>query len=143
MAKRKTVEIIEVETGEEAMNYMWIGFSYYLRKHTYKTVVAILLLFGSTLYIVYDHILPDKAKIQEAKPLDEPAGMKIDLSLMPNVYAAEDGTPIIFNGKVYGYEDTDIIVKKVKDKDLFLIYNTVTKKVYSVDLYTSSPNKGF
>lgn len=126
------VSLVNARNPGEAMNYIWIGFKYFLLKHTLKTVIVLMFIFGSALYIVYDHILPAKVRIEDAKPI----GQTTEFSVIPYAYSqSRNGVPIIFNGQLYGYEDTTYIVKAVKDAPVLLVYDKLSKRVSKVEFY--------
>jgi hypothetical protein len=58
---------------------------------------------------------------------------------MPTAHAqSKSGVPIIFDGKLWGYEDTDLEVKAVLGKPTLLVHNKMTHRVYEVEFYGGS-----
>lgn len=92
------------------------------------------MLFGGA-YYAYNYIVTDKVNIKDAQPLSE---NKSEISIMPQAVAGEQvGNPIIFNGKLWGYEDTTYIAKVDKLRPVILVYNKNTKEVKQVEFEVS------
>jgi hypothetical protein len=49
------IELVNAQNADEAMNFIFAGVKYFLIKHTLKTALVLLILFGSALYAVADY----------------------------------------------------------------------------------------
>ena len=95
------------------------GLLYFLKNHTKKTIIAILLICGSIVYVAFDYFNSDKIKIKTLESLTE-------ISLFPNLYA-QGKNAIIFDGKYYGESDTDYLIYKIKNTNDLIVYNKLLK----------------
>jgi len=50
------ITLTEAKNVSEAINFIIIGLKWFLINHTKKTIIALLILFGSALYVVYDYV---------------------------------------------------------------------------------------
>jgi hypothetical protein len=129
--RRKTDTLYEAQNLNEAMDYMWAGLKYFLIHHTKKTVIVVLLISGSSLYVVFDYVTSTKAKVFEAKPI----GTTMTFHVQPSAIAAPlGGEPIVINGKTYGYYDPTLEVWKEAGSDRFLVHNKVTGEIKWVEV---------
>jgi len=57
MFKKKKIDttLTEAKSADEATNYIFIGFKYFLFKKPIKTAIVILILMGGALYMVADY----------------------------------------------------------------------------------------
>jgi|WetSurMetagenome_2_1015567.scaffolds.fasta_scaffold1374007_2 hypothetical protein len=55
MKKKLDTELTEAKNASEAMNFLFMGLKWFLIKHTKKTVIALLILIGGSLYVVVDY----------------------------------------------------------------------------------------
>jgi hypothetical protein len=129
--RKKTEIIVEAQNIDEAMNYMFAGLKYFLKYHTTKTIITLLVIAGSSLYVVFDYVTTTKAKVSDAAPI----GSVITFHVQPTAMAAPmGGEPIIINNKVYGYYDPNIQVWKEVGSDRFLVYNRYTNELKWVEV---------
>jgi hypothetical protein len=61
--KKIDIELVKAQNVDEAMNFIFAGVKYFLIKHTLKTALVLLILFGSALIVVVDYY----GKTQRAK----------------------------------------------------------------------------
>ena len=138
--KKKPVidQVIEAQTANEAINYMFAGLKYFLIHHTVKTLLALLLICGSSLYVVVDYYTSQKSHVDKAEPISQ------TISIMPQAYA-DQKNPIIIDGKTYGYYNPDYEVWKEYHSDRFLVHNKVTGAIYwvSVESLSKSLNPSY
>jgi hypothetical protein len=120
-------EIKHTDDVEEAIVLIFSGLLFFLKNHTKKTIIAILLICGSIVYVAFDYFTSDKIKMERLKPLTE------EISLFPNLYA-QGKNPIIFDGKYYGEQDTDYIIYKLRYSDELIIYNKRLKYGYKIEI---------
>lgn len=135
MAKKKVdIQLTEAQTTEEAVNYIFIGFKFFLLNHTKKTLLVIFgVLLGLSMFFK-DYITTDRIKIMdEVKPIaSQPTSL---LSNPFMLYAQEKGDKFIeFDGKAYATWDQEWEIKKIKGVDAVLIFNKQTKGVRKVEL---------
>jgi hypothetical protein len=121
------------KTTKEAFNMIKRAWLFLLKRN--PAVFAPLtfwMIFGGFIFL-YNYVSADKFTIKEAKPIGQVVSPS--LSLTPQAFAEEkaDGPPIVFDGKVWGYEDVSFIVKAVSGQPVLLVYDTITKKVYEVE----------
>ena|SRR3990167_681774 len=114
-----TYTIQQTENVDEAMIMIFSGLLYFLKNHTKKTIIAILLICGSIVYVAFDYFNSDKIKIKTLESLTE-------ISLFPNLYA-QGKNAIIFDGKYYGESDTDYLIYKIKNTNDLIVYNKLLK----------------
>lgn len=130
--KRLDLKLTEAQTVDEAMNHIFIGLKWFLKNHFKKTTIVILLLAGSSLYVVYDYVTTTKAKILEAKPI----GAEIEnFSLIDIALAEETGLDsIIIDGKFYGFSDPEFGVWKMLRLPVVLVHDRTTGQVWKVEV---------
>jgi len=123
----------------EALDCIMKGLKYFLIKHPKKTVIVLLLIAGSMLYIVYDHVLPTKVRIEEAKPI----GMETSFSFSSQMFADDKptGLPIFFDSKQYGYklfgyDDTNYICKMLAGENKIIVFHKPSRTVSQIDFYS-------
>ena len=121
-----TYTIQQTENVDEAMVMIFSGLLYFLKNHTKKTIIAILLICGSIVYVAFDYFNSDKVKVKTLEPLTE-------ISLFPNLYAQGKNT-IFLDGKYYGEADTDYIIYKIKNTNELIIYNKRLKSGYRYEI---------
>lgn len=128
--KKKPVidQVVEAQTTNEAINYMFIGLKYFLIHHTLKTGLALLLICGSSLYVVIDYYTSQKTSVKTAEPISE------TFSIMPQATAEQQLNPIVINGKTYGFYDPNIEVWKDAHGDRFLVHNKQSGQIYWVEI---------
>lgn len=119
-------EIKETENMTEAIIMIFSGLLYFLKNHTAKTIIAIVLICGSIIYVAFDYFNSDKVKVKSLEPLTE-------FSIFPNLYA-QGKDPIILDGKYYGEADTDYLIYKLKNSDELIIYNKRLKSGYKFEI---------
>ena len=120
-------EIKQTDDINEALCMLFGGLMFFLKNHTKKTIIAILLVCGSIVYVAFDYFASDKIKMERLKPLTE------EISLFPNLYAGGKD-PIILDGKYYGEMDTDYLIYKLKNSDELIIYNKKLKYGYKIEI---------
>lgn len=119
-------EITQTENVDEAIIMIFSGLLYFLKNHTKKTIIAILLICGSIVYVAFDYFNSDKIKVKTLEPLTE-------ISLFPNLYA-QGKDAIIIDGKYYGEEDKNYLVYKIKNSNELIIYNKRLKSGYKFEI---------
>ena len=129
----------DAKNDSEAVEYMLKGLKYFLMKRTKTTAIVLLLLAGSMLYIVYDHVLPTKVRIEEAKPI----GMETSFSFSSQMFADDKptGLPIFFDSKQYGYklfgyDDTNYICKMLAGENKIIVFHKPSRTVSQIDFYS-------
>jgi hypothetical protein len=126
--KRPIVDhVVEVQDSNEAINFMFAGLKYFLINHTFKTLLALLLICGSSLYVVVDYYTSRKSSVKTAEPISS------TFSLTPQAFA-DQKNPIVISGKTYGYYNADIEVWKEYGSDRFLVHNKETGAIYWVEV---------
>lgn len=128
------IEFKECKSAFEAMVWIASGMIFFLTKHPYKTIIALLFMLSGPTYIVFDYFSSDRAKIELAKPIGENA---IEFSLMPEAIASEGvkGDSILIHGKFYGYADPHVQTWKMLDKPVILLWD----KEHDVVLQVQAP----
>ena len=122
------------KTSKEAMNMVKRGWMFLLKKNPAIFVpLTFWILFGGFIFL-YQYVDADKFIMKEAKPIGE----SVSFSIMPQAIAGNNNNPVVFNNKVWGYEDTTLIVKALKDRPVLLVYDKITQKVYEVEFYGRS-----
>lgn len=121
----------------QAIDSIFKGLKYFLQHEPWKTMIVLMFVFGSALYILYDVIVPEKIQIKDAEPLNKPTSSLF----MENAYAGDQGIPIIFDGQIYGYEDTMFVAKVVEDAPVILVFDKATHKVKKVEFQGNAKMK--
>ena len=121
------------KTTREALNMIKRAWLFLIKRN--PAVFAPLtfwMIFGGSIFL-YNYVDADKFSIKEAKPIGQVVSPSFDI--VPKAFAGQrnDGPPIVFDGKIWGYEDITFVVKAVNDKPVLLVYDTITKKVYEVE----------
>lgn len=86
------------------------------------------MLFGG-FYFAYKTWVAPTFNIEEARPLSEVTSF----SIMPEAHAAMGGEPIMFSGKLWGYEDKRFIAKVRIDAPSIIVFDQQTGRVYNVN----------
>jgi len=141
MSKKKIIhrKVTNPKTTKEATTMIAKAWLWLSKKYpVFILPLTLWMIFGGVIYF-YNYMTADKFQIKEAQPISQFEQPKSDFSIMPYAVAAEpqinyrgNGIPIVFNNQLWGYEDTTLVVKAVKDKSLLLVYNKKTHKVYQV-----------
>jgi len=119
-------EIKHTDDVEEAIVLIFSGLLFFLKNHTKKTIIAILLICGSIVYVAFDYFNSDKVKIKSLEPLTE-------FSIFPNLYA-QGKDAIVLDGKYYGEADNNYLIYKIKNSNELIIYNKRTKSGYRFEI---------
>lgn len=119
-------EIKQTDDVNEALCMLFGGLMYFLKHHTKKTIIAILLICGSIVYVAFDYFNSDKVKVKSLEPLTE-------ISLFPNLYA-QGKDAIIIDGKYYGEADNNYLIYKIKNSNDLIIYNKSLKSGYRFEI---------
>jgi predicted RND superfamily exporter protein len=137
--KKKPVidEVVEAQTANEAINYMFAGLKYFLIHHTLKTLLALLLICGSSLYVVVDYYTSQKTTVKSAEPISQ------TFSIMPQATAEQQLNPIVINGKTYGYYDPNLEVWKDAHAERFLVHNKQSGQIYWVEVQHLNKSLGY
>jgi len=141
MAKKKIdIELTEAQNVDEAMNYIFLGFKYFLKNHTYKTVLLIVGMFIGFIGFFGRYLTSDTINIiDDIKPKARPTGMVIQSN--PFLLYAQDKSRqsvaeefmIVFDGDYYGQQDANWEVRKLEGEDAILVYNKRTKRIKKLD----------
>jgi len=124
------------KTTKEALSMIRRGWLFLLKKNPAITIpLSFWMIFGGFIFL-YNYVDADKFTIREAKPIGalyQPTTPK--LKIMPEALAETNlgGIPIIFNGQIWGYEDTTFTAKVAIDRPVLLVYDKISKKVYEVE----------
>lgn len=119
-------QIKQTESVDEAIIMIFSGLLYFLKNHTTKTIIAIVLVCGSIIYVAFDYFNSDKVKVKSLEPLTE-------ISIFPNLYA-QGKDAIIIDGKYYGEADNNYLVYKIKNSNELIIYNKQLKSGYRFEI---------
>ena len=118
--KTKKIPLRDPINEREAVQYLLFGIGFFLRKHTFKTLLFFALIFGAPGYVVVDYYTSSRTKIEEAKPISS------EFSIMPQVYAGGD-EPIILNGKTWGYKSQQYDAWVLNWGGAILVYDKESK----------------
>jgi hypothetical protein len=70
--KKLDITMTEARSASEAINFLVIGVKWFLIHHTKKTIIALLILFGSALFVVFDYVQkssrPQRNNIEKVIP---------------------------------------------------------------------------
>lgn len=141
MPKKKVVHrhIFTPRTTKEALTMVRRGWLWLGKKYPWFIIpLTCWMMFGGGVY-TYKYMSSHQVDIKEAEPIGQvvDSTKTIDFSLFPLAYAEKNqnptGPPIIFNGRLWGYEDTTLVTKAVVGKSYILVYDKNTKKVFRVD----------
>ena len=123
----------EPKTDREAWQCLVSATVFFFQKRPLKMVVAVILFFGAPGIVCYDYLTTDRVKVSEAKPISE----EVRFHLTPQAVAGEpDGPPILFDGNLYGYEDTLYTAKVLQGTNVILVYDKRVKKVWKAEFYS-------
>lgn len=120
-------EIKQTDNVDEALCMLFGGLMYFLKHHTKKTLITIMLVCGSIICVLFDYLSSDTIKVEKLKPLTE------EMSLFPNLFAQGKNT-IMLDGKYYGEYDPNFIVYKLKNSNELIIYNKQLKSGYRFEI---------
>jgi hypothetical protein len=69
MFKKKKIDsnLSEAKSDSEAMNFMFMGLKWFLLEHTKKTVIVLLILLGSSLFIVLKYFTKSDININKSR----------------------------------------------------------------------------
>ena len=136
MAKKKVdITLTEATTTEEAVNYIFIGFKFFLLHHTKKTLLVVFgVLLGLSMFFK-DYITTDRIKImeEEIKPI---ATQPISMFNNPFLLHAQGkyDKMIMFDDKAYAVWDEEWEIKKIKGVDAVLVHHKKTGTVRKVEM---------
>ena len=122
------VTLVEAKDASEAMNLIFAGVKYFLIKNTMKTLIVLMLMAVGPVYVAWDYFTSQKVRVEEISPIGE------SLTEPTATYAvwSEDKTPIVIDGKLYGYEHPDWRVRVFEDGRAMIVYNLHTKRVFKM-----------
>ena len=122
--------ITEITNINDAIDAIISGVVYFLKHHTKKTVIVLMLICGSMIYVVFDYLTSDKITVEKLKPLTS------NISIFPEIYADEKRgkDAIIINSKYYGEADTNYIIYKIKNSNELIIYNKQSQSGYRYEI---------
>ena len=132
---RKKPVVKEPETQMEAIKMITNLWGWLIKKNPAIFLpLTLWMLFGGGIYL-YNYLSADKVTIKNAVPLSE---NKTEFSIMPKAVAGGNpsDTPILYNGRLWGYEDTMWVAKVDKYRSIILVYNKITKEVKQVEFDT-------
>ncbi len=132
--KLHKLSLIEAQTEMEAISLMFSGFLFFLKNHTKKTVIVLVLFLASFSYMAQDYLTSQKVKIKELSPIGS------NFSIMPQLVAGGKNT-ITIGGKVYGYYDEDVEVWKIQHEDALIFHNHVTGKIWKMEIPSFTKSK--
>jgi hypothetical protein len=120
-------EIKQTDDVTEALCLLAGGAFYFLKHHTMKTILAIMLICGANIYVVFDYLRSDKITVEKLKPLTS------SISIFPELYAGGEN-PIILDGKYYGENDVNYLIYKIKGSNEIIIYNKYLKTGFKYNI---------
>lgn len=123
------------KTTKEALNMVKRGWIFLLKRNpTIFAPLTFWMIFGGFIFL-YQYVDADKFMVKEAKPI----GQSVSFSIMPQAIAENNNdNPVMFGNKIWGYEDTTLIVKALIDRPVLLVYDKINRKVYEVEFYGRS-----
>lgn len=127
------IKFKECKTATKAIVMIASGVIFFLTKHPYKTIIALIFMLSGPTYIVFDYFSSDRAKVELAKPIGENVAT---FSLMPEAVAATKDAPkdsIIIDGKLYGWSDPGFKAWKILDQPVILLWDKDHGKVFKVE----------
>jgi len=125
----KKFQIKQTDNIDEAICMALSSAFFFLKYHTTKTLVALMVFFGSSLYVMHDYITSDKINVEKLKPLTS------EFSLFPETYADEPRkNPIMINGVYYGENDINYVIYKVKNSPEIIVYNKWLKTGFRYEI---------
>jgi hypothetical protein len=121
----------------EAWAYITGGLVFFLRAHTFKTLIALAVFFGGVVYVGFDYLdtRNKRPEVKAAEPIGG-AAVNMNFSIVPQVYAEEQqrvGIPIVINGQLYGYADPDVEAFKLLGKPAVLIHDKSSGAIVIVE----------
>jgi len=129
---RRKINVKEPENQVEAMKMIAKLWGWLLKKNPAIFLpLTLWMLFGGLVY-GYNYLSADKVTIKNAVPLSENT---TQFSIMPQAVAQKNpkDIPIIYNGQLWGYEDTNFVAKVDNRRPIILVYNKITKEVKQVE----------
>ena len=104
------------------------------------------MLFGGGIFL-YNYMTANKFELKAAHPIGQilspmPEYMKTGARsyMMSTAWSepAPGGRPIVFEGKLWGYENENLEVRAVAGKSILLVHDRQTHQVYEVEFETGS-----
>ena len=144
--KKKQLDVLltEAKTTSEAMNFIFVGFKFFLMNHPAKTMTVVLLMLFGPAYVAYQYYTSDTVKTMDAEPTGKVATHSSNFSLMPEALAEDatllyqDSDDIIINGQIYGKFDPEftknVTIWKLKDQPVLLLHDKRGGKPFKIDL---------
>lgn len=131
MAKKIDTSLIQAKDEREAMNYIWIGFSFFLFNHTKKTLILIFAaLIGLSMFFK-DYFTSERINImKDIKPMSQQIRFNFPERLEAEI---KDGK-IIFGGQAYAYADDSYEIHKIKGEEAVLVHDKTHQRVVRVEI---------
>jgi len=124
MARKRTQE---PKTQMEAVTKIWMLYQWLCKRNPIWIALGFWMAFGGGIFL-WKNYVADTVKVEEIQPVG--AVISPQFSIMPTAFAGENGPPIVFAGKTYGFqEDTTLVVKAVLGQPFLLVFDKSTGKV--------------
>lgn len=132
MAKNIDTTLTQAKDEREAMNFIWIGFSFFLFNHFKKTVLLILAVLIGLGMFFKDYFTSERINImKDIKPM---SSNEFKFNFPERLNAEIKDGKIIFEGQPYAYGDDRYIIHKIQDENAVLIYDKKLKFVAKAEL---------
>jgi len=125
-----TQKIFNPTNKGQAWEGIWNGLGWFIQHKPILTIPIVLwMCFGG--FVGFGlNATTEKMTLKEAKPLSQ----NINLDKIHQALFIDDKTnEIIFNGKLWGYENPDVVIKKEMGKNNCKVFYKPTGKVYDME----------
>jgi len=131
-SKRANLKFVECKNDSEAIVSIVSGLVWFLRTHTKKTVIVLIVLFGALGIILNDYL--DARQNKQTIDIAKPIGQTVSFSFMPEALAGTKGDSIVINGQFYGMIDKDFDCWKIQGRPIVLLHAKSDDLVLSVEV---------
>ena len=124
-----TEKIFNPKNKSQAWEGIWNGLGWFIQHKPVVTIPIVLwMAFGGFVGFGLKYT-SDTVTLKEAKPLSE--NIRLD-NIHQALFTQDKPDEIVFNGKLWGYEDPDVVVRKKNGENVCLVYFRPTRKVYEM-----------
>lgn len=136
MAKkqRSDTSLTVAQSRDEAMNYIFIGFKYFIVNDTWTTLTIMVAILAGLGMFFRDYLTMDRITIEDVKPVGRPSSGLFQAEPFA-LYAQQKGAKMIeLGGLEYAELDPDWEIYKVKGENAVLVWHKPSGTVKKIEI---------